>query len=174
MGTDQEHDLQLELERHRKILWKIARMYCSSDADCQDLTQETMIQIWRSWSTFDGRSRLSTWIYRVALNVAISWSRNEFRRERHGRSLDEAEAAALASDHAAERSHANLDLLQQMLQSLNELDRALLILHLEGYEQSAIAEIVGITNTNVATKIARIKQRLQQQFSNQDTARRSA
>ena len=163
--TAEERNLQIELERHGKVLWKIARMYCRSDADCQDLIQETRIQVWRSWAKFDGRSQLTTWLYRVALNVAISWSRNEFRRGRDLRALDDSDADALASDHAAERSHANLDLLQQMLQALNELDRALLILHLEGYEHSAIAEILGITNTNVATKIARIKQRLQQQYS---------
>ena len=167
MSSNQSRDFGTTLERHRKLLLKVARMYGRDDADRQDLIQETMIQLWRSWSSFDGRSQLSTWLYRVALNVAISWSRNEFRRRRGVESLDDAPSHELASERAADRSLADLDLLDRMFHNLDELDRALMLLHLEGYEHAAIGDVLGITTTNVATKINRIKQRLQQQFSGQ-------
>lgn len=158
-------DFALTVAEHRKILLKVARMYGRDEADRQDLIQETMIQLWRSWSSFDGRSQLSTWLYRVALNVAISWSRNEYRRRRGVESIDDTPPEHLTIERTTDRSLADLDLLERMLRELPELDRALLLLHLEGQEHTVIAEVLGITTTNVATKINRIKQRLQTQFS---------
>jgi RNA polymerase sigma factor (sigma-70 family) len=152
------------IERHRKLLLKVGRAYGRNEADRQDLIQEITIQLWRSWSTFDGRSQLSTWLYRVALNVAISWSRNEFRRCDVS-SLEDAPSHELATGQSADRSLADLELLDQMFNSLEELDRALMLLHLEGHEHTFIADVLGVTTTNVATKINRIKQRLQQQFN---------
>jgi RNA polymerase sigma factor (sigma-70 family) len=154
-----------ELNRHRKILLKVARVYCRGEADRQDLIQETMIQLWHAFPRFDGRCQFSTWMYRVALNVAISWSRNEFRRNRRTRPMEQADADTLASNDAVDAAAADLDLLHTMLGGLNELDRALMLLFLEGHDQTTIATILGITSTNVATKVGRIKQRLQEQFS---------
>lgn len=118
-----------ELEAHKKILYKVARIYCANADDRQDLVQETVVQLWRSYPGFDGRSAFSTWMYRVALNVAISWVRGQRRERSHllldGAILDE----TLATEAAAE----------------------------------AIAAILGITATNVATRIHRIKTRLQQE-----------
>lgn len=152
-----------ELARHRKLLVKVARLYCRDAADRDDLIQEMSIQLWRSHGSFDGRSQFATWIYRVALNVAISWARGRFRRERLTRDMDEDDFVSLTT-HSAERSMADLDLLENMLANLHELDRALMLLHLEGHDHTTIADVLGITATNVATKLNRIKQRLQQQF----------
>lgn len=158
-------DFVATLTTHRKILLKVARMYGRDEADRQDLVQETMIQLWRSWSSFDGRSQFSTWLYRVALNVAISWSRNEFRRRQRFESIDDAPAERLAADQSTDRSLSDLDMLDRMLRELTELDRALMLLHLEGQDHGVISAVLGISATNVATKINRIKQRLQKQFS---------
>ena len=165
MLPERKQDFADELARHRKILLKVARVYCDSDADREDLMQETMIQLWHALPTFDGRSQLSTWIYRIALNVAISWSRNEYRRVRRTRAIDAADSDTLASQGAVETTTADLDLLHKMLAELNELDRALMLLFLEGQDHQTIAAILGISPTNVATKIGRIRQRLQTQFS---------
>jgi RNA polymerase sigma factor (sigma-70 family) len=158
-------DFVATMTSHRKILLKVARMYGHDEADRQDLVQETMIQLWRSWSSFDGRSQFSTWLYRVALNVAISWSRNEFRRRKRLDSIDDAPAEHLAAPQTTDRSLSDLDMLDRMLRELTELDRALMLLHLEGQEHGVISAVLGISTTNVATKINRIKQRLQTQFS---------
>jgi RNA polymerase sigma factor (sigma-70 family) len=153
-----------ELERHRKILFKIARLYCADLADREDLIQEISIQLWHSYRTFDGRSQFSTWVYRVALNVAISWTRSESRRSRRTQPMENADIDSLPAMDATDGSLADRDLLENMLAQLHELDRALILLHLEGHDHITIAEILGITTTNVATKINRIKLRLQQKF----------
>lgn len=152
-----------ELEAHKKILYKVARIYCANADDRQDLVQETVVQLWRSYPGFDGRSAFSTWMYRVALNVAISWVRGQRRERSHllldGAILDE----TLATEAAADVPPHLRVFLGQVLGGLNELDRALILLYLEGHDHEAIAAILGITATNVATRIHRIKTRLQQE-----------
>src|SRR5438874_11773596 len=82
MSSDDESEpFVAALAAHKKIVYKVARLYCANEADQQELTQEIVIQLWRSFARFDGRSKLSTWMYRVALNVAISYVRAERRSE---------------------------------------------------------------------------------------------
>ena len=164
-ATVQAEDAFLaELDRHRKILLKVARLYCSNPHDRPDLVQEMSIQLWHSFARFDGRSQFSTWMYRVALNVAISWTRAQSSRGLNAHSVDARETDLAAADQAPEQLLADRDLLENILATLNELDRALMILHLEGHDHVTIAEVLGVSTSNVATKINRIKDRLQQQF----------
>lgn len=152
-----------ELQAHKAILYKVARMYCANPADRQDLMQETAIQLWRSYARFDRRSAFSTWMYRVALNVAISWVRAR-KYDRMVVSLDEPLIDG-AIDEAASPDvppHVRV-FLGQVLDGLGELDRALILLHLEGHDHETMAAILGISATNVATKINRIKTRLQKE-----------
>ncbi len=152
-----------ELEAHKKILYKVAGLYCANPEDRQDLLQETVIQLWRSYGRFDGRSRFSTWMYRVALNTAISWVRDD-RRKRERFPADEGVLDASLADAAANEIAPDLRVfLGQVLERLDPLERALLLLYLEGHDHPAIAEVLGLTTTNVATKIGRIKQRLQRE-----------
>lgn len=154
-----------ELEAHRKILYKVAAMYCANPADRQDLMQEMVVQLWRSFPRFDARSRFSTWMYRVALNVAISWVRVDRRRRTHfemdGAVMDTALADAAAGDMPPELAA----LFAGFVAGLGELERALLLLYLEGSDHATIAAILGISPSNVATKIARLKQRLQSEIA---------
>jgi RNA polymerase sigma factor (sigma-70 family) len=153
-----------ELEAHKKILYKVARIYCANPEDRQDLMQETAIQLWRSYGRFDGRSAFSTWMYRVALNVAISWVRSR-KYDRRTVSLDEplVDAAAIEEAAANEASPHLRVFLGQVLQGLGELDRALILLYLEGHDHASMASILGLSATNVATKINRIRTRLLQE-----------
>ena len=147
------------LEEHKKILYKVASSYCRNPADRQDLVQEMVVALWKSFGRYDDRYRFSTWTYRIALNVAISFYRSEVRRTRHtvpaGDSVLE---IAAASESAA--PDGEFRVLQSLMQQLGELDRALLILYLDGNRHDTIAEILGISETNVGTKIGRIKQKL--------------
>ena len=145
------------LEAHKKILYKVAYLYGRSEADRQDLVQEIVVQLWRSLPRFDGRSELSTWVYRVALNVAISQLRARTRRETV--SLDD---AAIARDAllVAAPDEGSVGVLAELVARLSELDRALVLLHLEGHAHDAIADILGLSVTNVGTKLGRIKQKL--------------
>ncbi|MDB4967511.1 MAG: polymerase ECF-type sigma factor [Myxococcales bacterium] len=160
----QERFLQA-LATHQKIVYKVARLYCAIEADRQELTQEIVVQLWRSFERFDGRSKLSTWMYRVALNVAISFVRDQVRRTRPTVPLDEALLELSASAVAGEAAGgADERVVAELLARLGELDRALVLLYLEGHGQEAIGEILGLSTTNVSTKLGRIKERLRDEM----------
>ena len=152
-------------------LGRLAHAY-EADADLRrDLLQEIHIALWRSFSTFDGRCSLRTWIYRVAHNVAAS----HVLRQRRARSqtlvgLEELENVADGNNtlEAADRSHA-LDRLVSMIQRLKPLDRHVILSYLEGHDAAAISEITGLSLGNVAVKIHRIKNLLARQFQQGET-----
>ncbi|HEX6039199.1 sigma-70 family RNA polymerase sigma factor [Longimicrobium sp.] len=152
------------VDEHRKILYKVASAYCREPADRADLEQEIVAQLWRSFSRYDARYRFSTWMYRIALNVAISYVRGESRRRR---TLVPAEESILqvAADDAGHEPDERLPMLRAFIQQLGELDRALIILYLDDHRYDAIAEIVGISESNVGTRISRIKQRLRRELT---------
>jgi RNA polymerase sigma-70 factor (ECF subfamily) len=161
--TTHEHDrFVILLEEHRKILFKVANTYCRNPDDRRDLIQEITVQLWRSFGRYDDRLRFSTWMYRVALNVAISFHRGESRRTRHTVPVDESvlEIAApeIETDDELRRLH-------ELIDQLEDLNKALILLYLDDNSYDTIAEILGITTTNVATKISRIKQKLRREFA---------
>jgi len=145
------------LDEHKKILYKVASSYCRSTADRPDLVQEIVVQLWRSFDRYDESYRFSTWMYRIALNVAISFYRGEARRSRHTVPAEDS-ILEIAAEEPAEDG--GLQLLYELIAELDELDRALILLYLDGNRYDTIAEILGISETNVGTKISRIKQRL--------------
>ena len=160
---DPQERFLAELEAHKAILYKVAHIYCANASERPDLMQEIVIQLWRSYPAFGGRSAFSTWMYRVALNVAISWMRGR-RHEKNVMSMDDGVLdTTLADEQSRDAPHDLRVFLGQLLGSLGELDRALILLYLEGHDHETIADILGITATNVATKINRIRQRLQQE-----------
>ncbi len=152
------------IETHKGILYKVANAYCNDSEDRKDLVQEMVLQLWRSFDQYNNAFKFSTWVYRVALNVAISFYRKESRRKKVvypiSIELQGIAAAAVPPDDAA-----NLAILHQFIAGLKEVDKALMLLYLDETSYSEIAGIMGISQTNVATKIGRIKQRLKQYFS---------
>ena len=148
------------LEEHKKILYKVASSYCRNPADRQDLVQEMVVALWKSFGRYDDRYPFSTWMYRIALNVAISFYRSEVRRTRHTVAARDSvlEIETAASESAAPDGESRP--LSSLMQQLGELDRALLILYLDENRYDTIAQILGISETNVGTKISRIKQKL--------------
>jgi RNA polymerase sigma-70 factor, ECF subfamily len=148
-----------ELEAHKRILLKVARSYCREPADREDLIQDTVVALWRAFPAFQGRSQFSTWMYQIALNVAISYRRSETVRTRHVVS-DEGELVRAAT--WTEADSPSVTLLYDFIETLNPFDKAIVLLYLDGYSQREMGQILGITPTNVGTKIARIKHTLQQ------------
>ena len=150
------------LEPHRGILYKVARAYGRSAADREDIVQETVVQLWRAFPKYDPAYKFSTWMYRIALNVAISWRRRERTQTQHlhhaGGELLEGLAAAMAEGGE------EVALLYRCIAAYGDLDRALLMLYLDGEGQQDIASVLGITSTNVATKLGRLKVRLRDDF----------
>lgn len=161
--TGQDRCLVL-LEQHRKILFKVAHCYCRNPADREDLVQEMSLQIWRSFGRYDDRQRFQTWMYRVALNVAISFFRSETRRARIALPGDPILEIAVAAPESTGLED-DLRLLRSFIEQLDGLDRALIILYLDGNRYETIGGILGISETSVGTRISRIKQRLRRDWA---------
>lgn len=153
------------IKDNQNLIYKICYSYCSNAENRKDLQQEILIQLWNSFSKFDGRIKLSTWIYRIALNTAISFYRNDCKHRDKKVSID-ASIIALSNFEYVPDQDENIAMLYQFIDNLNEMDKALILLYLDDNKYKDIAEILGISETNVATKISRIKKILKEQFSN--------
>lgn len=153
------------IDENRKILYKVAGTYAWNEADRQELVQEMALQLWRSFERYDERHRFSTWMYRIALNVAISFVRTETRRAKNIVPAEDSIPSVLERAAAPEPAASDdLRLLDEFIRNLDELDRALVLLYLDGHRHDTIAEILGISETNVGTKIGRIKQRIRRDW----------
>jgi RNA polymerase sigma-70 factor (ECF subfamily) len=161
---DKNADIFLSIiENHKGILYKIANSYCKDQEDRQDLIQEIIIQLWQSFENYNSQFKRSTWIYRIALNTAISFYRKNKVRRLKTTELSAILATSLKADEPFQ-DNPNLAILQVFIQELREIDKALILLYLDGLSQKEIAEIIGITPTNVGTKLSRIKKTLRQKF----------
>jgi RNA polymerase sigma factor (sigma-70 family) len=156
--ADAEARFAALLERHRGIVLKVAATYCRNPADREDVAQEIVTQLWRAFPKFDATRTFSTWMYRIALNVAISFVRTNSVRERHTVAFDETHDFEDMSAGAAEQDE-RTRVLYAFIDRLDSLNRALLLLYLDERSYRDIGAILGITETNVATKISRLKQR---------------
>jgi RNA polymerase sigma-70 factor, ECF subfamily len=144
------------IEGHKAILFKVARAYGVSHSDREDLFQEIALQVWNSIESFRGDAAVSTWIYRVALNSAIAWNRKE-RRHGQGRMDLEAATGLLSSPPGRDL---RLDWIYQRIGELDEVNRSLALLMLDGFSYREMSEILGLSETNVGVKINRIKSTL--------------
>ena len=161
-GPDQA-SFEALLTRHRGIIFKVANTFCRDTEDRRDLAQEICTQLWRAYPSFDEARSFSTWMYRIALNVAISHRRLALRRGRHVFSLDDAALAAIPDP--AHEADDRIRELYRVIHQLDDLNRALMLLYLEGHDYREIADVLGITETNVATKLNRLKQRLRSEVA---------
>ncbi len=163
MSTDTKESFGVLLEQHRGIVLKIARTYAYDTDDRADLAQEIAAQLWRAYPRYDPERAFSTWMYRIALNVAISFVRNDRRRERQAVPLDE-ELHDLAGDGADHEREQHIRVLRRFIAQLPPLDRALMLLYLEERSGREIAEVLGISESNVTTKLGRLKQRIRNEL----------
>ncbi len=162
MQNNKEEFLKL-IEEHKLIIYKIGNAYCKNRYNRDDLTQEITYQLWKSFSHFNGTVKFSTWMYRVALNVAITFYR---KTKTADGVIKLAEPDTEMEDRKEDNTELekNIQVLHQFIRELKELDKALMILYLEEKTYLETAEILGITETNVATRISRIKDKLKQKF----------
>ena len=151
------------IEQHKGILFKVARVYCTNENDREDLIQEMMIQIWQSVHKYNDQYKISTWLYRISLNVAISFYRKSLTRAKKYTELTEHIIDPPVEDKS--ENERQLNLLEQFISELKEIDKALMILYLEDKSHTEIAEILGISVSNVGTKTGRIKDKLKARFS---------
>ncbi len=159
MQDQQQQEFEALLQAHQGIVYKVANAYCWHPDDRADLVQDIVAQLWRAWPRYDPGRTASTWMYRIALNVAISFVRKEVRHRGLSVPLDETlHDTAIVSDDGALQDR--LQRLKKFIGRQSPLDRALLLLYLDDKSQREIAEILGITPTNVSTKVNRLKQKI--------------
>lgn len=151
------------IEVNRRLIFKICNAYCQHPADREDLAQEIIYHLWKSWEKFNGSVKLSTWMYRIALNVAISFYRKTAKETQTTLMGDQ--VFEMTDEPNQPALEDNLIALHQFINELKPLDKALMLLYLDEKSHQEIAEIIGITSTNVATKIGRIKDQLKHKFS---------
>lgn len=170
LGHDRQAMLDSERDRifgewlagHQGILFKVVRAYAFKHADRQDLFQEVAIQVWRSVDAYRGDSSVPTWMYRIALNAAISWTRKQNRHQRGKQPLEIVEG--LLTEPAVE-ADPRVEWLYAQIAQLKDVDRSVALLMLDGFAYKDIAAIAGISEGNVAVKINRIKAALAAQLA---------
>ena len=145
------------LRNYNRIIYKVVSFYADENTTLDDLYEDVVLNLWKAFPNFRKESQLSTWIYRIALNVCVSFYRNNKRRPVCVEITPDIKAYA----EEAEENEAVIE-LYACINRLGKLERALILLYLEDRPYKEIAEIMGITATNVSTKINRIKEKLRQ------------
>ncbi len=153
---EQKHTLENWLDQHKSLIFKVVRVYAFTAMDKEDLFQEIVIQVWLSIPTFRQESSVSTWIYRISLNTAIKWVRKE-RKHVHVETLDNVQHILLESGVKMDE---RLAWLYEEIHKLDEIDRSIILLLLDNFSYKEMADILGISESNVGVKINRIKKQL--------------
>jgi RNA polymerase sigma factor (sigma-70 family) len=147
------------IETHQGIIHKVCNLYMGPGHDREDLFQEILLSAWKGIHNFKGDALFSTWLYRVALNTAITF----YRKERRQVATAPWPSALVLPDNTSDsRSGEEFDALYQAIGELSAIDKALVMLYLEEYSYAEISDIMGITANNVAVKMNRIKTRLRE------------
>ncbi len=153
------------INENQGLIFKVASIYTNNAEDRNDLSQEIIYQLWKSFGSFQQKSSLSTWIYRVAMNVAIHHLKSR-KRKIFTIPLDE----QFLDFHEVENSEVEekWKIFKQHIDNLNLLDKGIIILYLENKSHEEIAQIIGISTSNVGTKLSRIKEKIKQQILKQE------
>ena len=146
------------LDEHQNIIHKICRLYTNNEVEHEDLFQEISIQLWRSYNRFEGKSKFSTWMYRVGLNTAITLYRKE-KKQLNTQPLND-QFTAIAQEEYNTQVDEQMAWLYQKIKDFSEIDKALVLLYLEDKRYDEIAETLGISAGNARVKMNRIKERL--------------
>ena len=144
------------IKDHEGIIYKIARIYADNTEEQADLYQEIVFQMWKSFDSFRGEAKISTWMYRIALNTALFHSKQKNKRGGNV-SLDK---IVLKQENYDTVMEDRLKILYQQIRRLNDLEKAVILLFLEGRTHEEISAITGLSHTNVGTRISRIKDKL--------------
>lgn len=154
---EQQYIFDQWLHQHKALFFKIVRTYAFTPMDRDDLFQEITLQVWHSIPSFKNEAAVSTWLYRIAFNTAIKWSQKEQKHRTASATLDSVE-------HVLQENHLPMDKrliwLYEEISKLNEVDRSITLLLLEGLSYKEMALILGITESNIGVKINRIKKHL--------------
>lgn len=147
-----------QINQNLGIAHKVRRIYFQDNEEGEDVLQEMMYQLWRSWPTFDGRSKFSTWMYSVCLNTALTYRRKSTKEKNESLSAEHHHIAD--PDNSAEHQE-DLKRLFDAIAILSPLNKAVVLLYLEDMRYDEIASITGLTRSNVSVRLVRIKKELE-------------
>lgn len=162
MKSNQNEFLKI-LSAYQGIIHKVNQIYFKSKADKEDNFQEVVYHLWRSFSSLQNKEKPASWIYAVAINTSISKIRKDSRLE-FCDSWDSIPDIETVNPYEQQERNENYERLINALYKLNEIDKSIMLLYLEDYSYEEIAEIVGMSNSNIGIKIHRLKNQLQKQL----------
>ena len=154
--NEQKHIFKSWLDQHQALIFKVVRAYAFTDMDKDDLFQEITIQVWHSIPTFRQESSVTTWLYRISLNTAIKWVTKE-RKHSRAETLDDAQH--ILHDNKIQVDE-RLEWLYEEIYKLDKIDRSITLLLLDSFSYKEMANISGITESNIGVRINRIKKHL--------------
>lgn len=158
MEKELEHHFVTNLEKHQNIVHKICRIYTNDQESHNDLFQEITIQLWKAYPQFRGDAKFSTWMYRVALNTAITLYRKS-KRNIQTQDIDTV-SFRIKADEYDDEAEKQLKLMYDAVKQLNDIDKALVFLYLEDQSYKEISETLGISEVNARVKMNRVKTKL--------------
>ncbi len=157
-------NFEKQVKEHELLIYKVCRIYGKTDADRQDIFQEIIIQLWNAYPKFKGQSKFSTWLYRVAINTAISGLR---KRKNFIESYEPATLPTQIMDsNPNQHLEEQLQQLYTAIEQLNEIEKAIVMLYLEDKTYEEMEDILGINSGNLRVKMNRIKEKLRQLTKN--------
>ena len=150
------------LGEHGAAVMKVARAYTLTSDECQDLAQEILLQAWRSLPKFEGKASPATWFYRVALHTAMNWRRKDKPRRARQQPLLDVQVVAVDAANSAEQvqQRETVEQLYRAIHKLPKADAALVLLYLDELSYQEMAEVLGISESNVGVKLNRAKKAL--------------
>lgn len=160
MKANQKTAFLKTIEKHKGIINSLCKLYYSRQEDQKDAQQDVILQLWKAWPTFRGDSQISTWMYKVSLNVLLAKKRKENRRIVE----EDLEGTIVQEESPGFPTDDDVQLLLQIIEWLNDEEKAVVILYLEGYKNKEIASILMTSQTNVSTRLHRIKTKLKNHY----------
>lgn len=150
-----QHPFLTLVKEHSGAIVRVCRSFCHTKEDCEDLRQDIILNLWQGWRDYQQRGKQVTWVWRVAVNTGISWRRHQLRQV----GTTPLEEMELPEDSSAREA---AETLRELMAHLPLKDQQLLRLYLDGWKQREIAELLGITESNVQTRMMRAKERLRE------------
>jgi RNA polymerase sigma-70 factor (ECF subfamily) len=148
-----EKEFLSQLKEHQNIIYKLVHLYANTEEDKKDLYQEIVLQAWKTYSTFRGDAKFSTWLYRLCLNTIFTIQKKTNR-------IDYTDTNQFEETHFTNSGNDDVNRLYKAIRTLPETERAIISLHLDGYDNKEVSEVLGITANLVGVKLHRIKQQL--------------
>ena len=157
INDKQKEQFVSDFEKNIGIILKISRAYTNTTHDREDLINDIALELWKAYPNFKGNSKISTWFYRIALNVSMNYKR---KKKPNLLFFHEANQIKVSDWFDKEEDNEQINLLYECIDDLNEFNKAIIILYLDGNSYDEISMITGISKTNVGTRISRIKEQI--------------